>query len=69
MKMDISDNDLLDELMAEISPEIPEDAVTVNKLMAKGATRYYARKTLRDKHENHGWEKVWSGGEYHYWKK
>ncbi len=69
MKMDISDNELLDELMAEISPEIPKDAATVNKLIAKGATRYYARKILQDKKENHGWEKVWGGGEYHYWKK
>ncbi len=59
---------LIDELMREIVPEIPEDAATVNKLIAKGATRYHARKILQDKHENHGWEKVWRGREYWYWK-
>ena len=68
MKMDISDEDLLDELMAEIRPEIPEEAVTVKMLQDKGATRYEAREKLRDKHENHGWNKVWYKGKYCYWK-
>ncbi len=59
---------LLDELMEEISPEIPEDAVTVKMLQDKGATRYEAREILREKHENHGWNKVWYKGAYWYWK-
>jgi hypothetical protein len=59
---------LLEELMAEIHPEIPEDAATVRKLMDEGATRYHARTILREKYEKHGWNKVWYGGEYHYWK-
>lgn len=58
---------LIEELMREIKPDIPEDAVTRNKLIAAGATTWQARQKLKEIEEL-GWNKVWYRGEYFYWK-
>ena len=70
MKMDITTNELLEELYKELVPDIPENAVTVKMLVERGKgkiNKNAAQRMLLAHYENDNWNRVRYESGYWYW--
>ena len=73
LKMDISTQDLWDELYKELLPDIPKHAKTVRQIIEDAEEKgeilkvHYVRDVLNKKHKDDGWIKKEWKGIYYYW--
>jgi hypothetical protein len=66
--MDISNDDLWEELFKELAPEIPDNAKTVKMMLDE--KKRIGESALRNKLEKlveQGWNKVFYNGKHWYW--